>query len=137
MSDSWWNYNSFGFCSPKIIRLDMKMWKTTNPSLGWLAGMVWFINNICLTVWYAPRARARFTRFWIKIYELKFRFNHLMFCDCRILFVAASDHIRFWLSWHIKCFRLKVDFKQESCIAVFYTFQVHTKSNKIIRYKSW
>ena len=50
MSDSWLQYNSFGFCSPKIIRSDMKMWKTTNPSSWWLAGMVWFINNICLTV---------------------------------------------------------------------------------------
>ena len=29
----------------------MKMWKTTNPSSWFLAGMVWFINNICLTVW--------------------------------------------------------------------------------------
>ena len=50
MSDSWLYYNSFGFCSPKIIRSDTKMWKTTNPSSGWLAGMVWFINNICRTV---------------------------------------------------------------------------------------
>ena len=28
----------------------MKMWKTTNPSSWWLAGMVWFINNISDTV---------------------------------------------------------------------------------------
>ena len=28
----------------------MKMWKRTNPSSWFLAGMVWFINNICLTV---------------------------------------------------------------------------------------
>ena len=51
MSDSWLNYNSFSFCSPKIIPSDMKMWKTTNPSSWFLAGMVWFINYICLTVW--------------------------------------------------------------------------------------
>ena len=50
MNDSWFNYNSFSFCSPKIIHLDMKMWKTTNPSSWWLAGMVWFINNISDTV---------------------------------------------------------------------------------------
>ena len=36
----------------------MKMWKTTNPSSWFLAGMVWFINNICLTVCEAGRRQT-------------------------------------------------------------------------------
>ena len=55
----------------------MKMWKTTNPSSWFLAGMVWFINNICLTVCVGCTQKARAsTHFLLKFWS---EFN-----DCRM-----------------------------------------------------